>query len=86
MTIIGVAVSVLTGMHGIPERFVWNATTYRVTDTPTRLDLDYATITHPPAVPLGWRFQGTSDTGETRMFDVMFEPVRGEWLLLHTYE
>ncbi len=80
------AVTIAMGREGVPERFTWDGDEYEVTDTPTALDLDYATITHPPAVPVGWRFQGTGRSGRTRMFDVMHDPARGEWLLLHTYE
>ncbi len=86
MSLVGATVTVWTGEQGIPERFVWDGKRYRVTDTPTPLDIDYATVTHPPAMPLGWRFQGTSDTGEIRMFDVHYNQGRQEWQLLHTYE
>jgi len=86
MTLVGATVTVWTGVQGIPERFVWDGRRYRVSDTPTALDVDYAAITHPPDdMPLGWRFQGTSDAGETRMFDVLFDENRQEWQLLHTY-
>ena len=86
MTLVGATVTVWTGVQGIPERFVWDGRRYRVSDTPTALDVDYAAITHPPDdMPLGWRFQGTSDAGETRMFDVLFDESRQEWQLLHTY-
>ncbi|MBK4346643.1 hypothetical protein [Lacisediminihabitans changchengi] len=86
MTLVGATVTVWTGVRGIPERFVWDGRRYRVSDTPTALDVDYAAITHPPdQMPLGWRFQGTSDAGETRMFDVLFDESRQEWQLLHTY-
>jgi len=86
MTLVGATVTVWTGMQGIPERFVWDGKRYRVSDTPTALDVDYAAITHPPdEMPLGWRFQGTSDAGDTRMFDVLFDESRQEWQLLHTY-
>ena len=79
-------VTVWTGAQGIPERFVWAGRRYQVTDTPTPLEVDDSAITHPPAMPLGWRFQGTSDDGESRMFDVLYDSPRQEWLLLHTYE
>jgi len=85
MTLIGATVIVWTGAQGIPEQFVWAGSRYSVTDTPTPLDVDYAAITHPGAMPLGWRFQGTSDSGDTRMFDVLYDISRGEWQLLHTY-
>jgi hypothetical protein len=85
MTLAGTTLTVWTGVRGIPERFVWDGTRYRITDMPTPLELDCAAITHPPVMPLGWRFQGTSDTGETRMFDVMYHEGNQEWHLLHTY-
>ena len=85
MTLIGATVTVWTGAQGIPEQFLWGGSRYRVTDTPTPLDVDYSAITHPGAMPLGWRFQGTSDSGDTRMFDVLYDTSRGEWQLLHTY-
>jgi hypothetical protein len=86
MTAVGTTVTVWTGVRGIPERFVWDGRRYRVSDTPTALDFDYAAITHrPDHMPLGWRFQGTSDSGQTRMFDVLFDENRQEWQLLHTY-
>ena len=57
-----------------------------VIEPPTPLDIDYAAITHPAVMPLGWRFQGTSEAGDTRMFDVLYDEPRQEWQLLHTYE
>ncbi|MCU1583961.1 MAG: hypothetical protein JWM49_517 [Microbacteriaceae bacterium] len=85
MTLVGATVTVWTGAEGIPEHFRWADSNYTVTDTPTPLDVDYAAITHPGAMPLGWRFQGTSDEGDTRMFDVLYDSARREWQLLHTY-
>ena len=85
MTLVGTTVTVWIGAEGIPEHFIWAGNEYTVTDTPTPLDVDYAAITHPAAMPLGWRFQGTSDVGDTRMFDVLYDVARGEWQLLHTY-
>ena len=85
MTLVGATVTVWTGAKGIPEQFVWAGNHYSVTDTPTPLDVDYAAITHPGAMPLGWRFQGTSDSGDTRMFDVLYDDARREWQLLHSY-
>lgn len=86
MTLVGATVTVWIGALGIPERFVWDGKRYRVTDTPTPLDIDYSAITHPPQMPPGWRFQGTSDAGECRMFDVLYDEQRQEWQLLHTYQ
>lgn len=85
MALASATVTVWTGASGIPERFVWAESRYTVTDTPTPLDIDYAAITHPESMPLGWRFQGTSDEGDTRIFDVLYDVVHGDWQLLHTY-
>ena len=40
---------------------------------------------HPGAMPVGWRLPGTSDRGDTRMFDWLEHAPRGEGQLLHTY-
>lgn len=85
MTATAATVTVWTGAEGIPERFFWAGQPYAITDTPTVLEVDYAVITHPGSMPLGWRFQGTSDRGDTRMFDVLYDCEHGEWQLLHTY-
>jgi hypothetical protein len=79
------AVAVWTSDQGVPERLVWGSQRYRVTDEPTSLEIDYATITHPPVDFFGWRFQGTSDVGETRIFDVRFDSDCRQWRLLRTY-
>jgi hypothetical protein len=86
MTLVGATVAVWMGAEGIPEHFIWADNRYSITDTPTPLDMDYAAIIHPGEMPLGWRFQGTSDDGDTRMFDVLYDSQRGEWQLLHTYQ
>ncbi len=78
-------VTVWTSSQGIPERFIWGGRRYRVSDRPTPLDLDYTGITHPPAAPVAWRFQGTSEEGDTRIFDVLYSQARQEWDLLRTY-
>lgn len=70
--------------HGRPRLLHWGARTYRVTDSPTRLEdaLD-AMLTHPLPVH-GWRFQGTStDVGETLVFDVLL--CGDGWRVLRTY-
>lgn len=81
----GATIRVWTGAEGIPERFMWAGSCYRVSDTPTPLDIDYASMTHPCIMPLGWRFQGTSVDGDTRVFDVLYDSAASEWQLLHTY-
>jgi uncharacterized protein YycO len=85
-------VSVWTGDRGEPQRLVWGARRFRVTDTPTRsgggwIDADvHALITHPTEVAgTWWRFQGTADDGESHMFDVRLDP-RGRWQLVRVYD
>jgi hypothetical protein len=79
------AVAVWTGDAGVPVRLLWNGLRFRVTDTPTRLEPDFALMTHP-AILDGWRFQGTSEDGETHVFDVIFSESRREWRLIRVYE
>jgi hypothetical protein len=86
VTLVEGTVTVWTSAHGIPERFIWQGIEFRITDEPTPLETDYAAITHPLKEPTGWRFQGTTGSGESRMFDVLFSETRQEWMLLHTYE
>jgi hypothetical protein len=86
MTLLDESVTVWTGAGGVPERFAWHGRRYRVSDTPTPLEDLLGGLTHIPALPPGWRFQGTADDGDTRVFDVLFDDARQEWLLLHTYE
>lgn len=86
MPYIGEAVAVWLDDRGVPERLVWNAERYRVSDEPTLVEVDWAAITHPPAVPPLWRFQGSSERGDTRVFDVRFDIQRGVWQLLRTYD
>lgn len=70
--------------NGIPDRLVWNGTRYRVTDHPTPLEDDFCWLTHPPIGIIGWRFRGTSDDGQTRMFDIRQEGAN--WLLARVYK
>ena len=63
-------VAVWVDPTGAPTRMFWAGRRYRVTDTPTRLgpgtDLLYASaMTHPPSPLTGWRFQGSSEDGDT---------------------
>ncbi|GAA4055368.1 hypothetical protein AVP42_01228 [Agromyces sp. NDB4Y10] len=71
---------VWTGPSGAPERLVWRARRYRVSDTPTPL-VGPADWWHPfdghdvapgraPLAITGWRFQASADDGETHVFDV----------------
>lgn len=85
MTLVGADVAVWTEESGRPERLVWNGQRYRVSDTPTPLEADTGFVTHLPAVAPTWRFQGTSETGETLVFDVGFDLSQHRWCLLSTY-
>ncbi len=69
-----------------PVRMVWRGVRYRVTDVPTRLteDVFHPALTHPAERFVGWRFQGTSSDGVTRVFDV--RKVGDDWELLHDFE
>jgi hypothetical protein len=72
---------------GRPRRLVWGGHRYRVSDQPTPL-ADYIDerITHPVvSPPFGWRFQGTDEEKNTRVFDVLFDRERVEWILVGTY-
>jgi len=85
MTVIDSTVAVWTNENGVPERIVWHARRYRVSDQPTRLEPDFSLITHP--IPIdGWRFQGTADDGTSRVFDVLFSAARGQWQVIRVYE
>ncbi|WP_308465229.1 hypothetical protein [Rathayibacter soli] len=69
---------------GAPTRLVWRGRTYQVTDTPTQLSDLLFGITHPPQID-GWRFQGTDDAGESKVFDVRH--VGGaEWVVVNVYD
>jgi len=70
--------------NGEPVRLAHDGRTYRVTDTPTRLEDEMIGMTHPLPIA-GWRFQGTDALGVSRMFDV--QSVAGDsWVLLRVYE
>jgi hypothetical protein len=85
MTIVDAVLTMWTGPHGVPVGFVWEGKHYRVTDSPTRLEVDDRIITHAAQIPTGWRFQGTGDTGESRVFDVVFNERNREWRVVKTY-
>jgi len=68
---------------GVPTALIHAGTRYRVSDTPTRLEEDMGSMTHPLPVS-GWRFQGTDRAGESHMFDVI---LRGEeWRVGRVYD
>jgi hypothetical protein len=72
--------------EGVPVRLVWRGARYLVTDTPTplRARFDHEGMTHPLEPMIGWRFQGTSDDGESFVFDVHGSG-RQEWRLVAVY-
>jgi hypothetical protein len=88
------SVEVWTSDAGEPVRLVWRSRRFRVSDTPTTLvgpsewwgpfaghDVS------PGRVPLsisGWRFQASSDDGETHVFDVEHDGSR--WQLLRVFD
>ncbi|WP_345375647.1 hypothetical protein [Frondihabitans cladoniiphilus] len=95
MTRVDERVTVWVSEQGVPQRLVWRAERFRVTDTPTRLSPTFpgwqveaafdVAITHPPTPTEAWRFQGTSETGDTLVFDVSRDPWGQQWRLLRTY-
>lgn len=66
-----------------PARLIWRGGRYRVTDTPTRLSDLLFEITHPPVID-GWRFQGTDETGDSKIFDVRH--TSGQWEVVRVYD
>lgn len=89
-------IRVWTSAVGEPQRMVWRARRFRVTDTPTALvgtcdwwrpfsPHDFG-IGHPPLRIAGWRFQATADDGETHVFDVEHGETDADWQLLRTFD
>ena len=70
---------------GIPERLVWRGARYKVSDTPTPLEFDVDAVTHFDLVPTGWRFQGTNESEESLIFDVVSFDQGLEWRVIRTY-
>jgi hypothetical protein len=86
MTTIRPAIMLRIGSLGVPNQLEWRGRKYQVTDTPTVLDWDWGLMTHPPkGLLVGWRFQGTDEDGDSRIFDVFFNDVRQEWEILRGY-
>jgi hypothetical protein len=95
MTTLRESVEVWTSDSGEPQRLVWRARRYRVTDMPTSLvgPSDWwgpfaGQEISPGRVPLsiwGWRFQASADDdGETHVFDVTHD---GEhWHVLRVFD
>ena len=72
---------------GIPTRLVWRGTRFVVSDRPTpiRGSILHDLFTHPLEPLIGWRFQGTSESGECHVFDV-HGGAREEWRLVALYD
>jgi hypothetical protein len=66
---------------------VWEGIRYVVSDTPTPIRGSFLDelMTHPLEPVIGWRFQGTSDAGQTHVFDV-HAAGRDEWQLVAVYD
>jgi hypothetical protein len=96
MTRVDESVMVWVSDDGVPQRIVWRTQRFRVSDEPTRLSATFPgwqidevfdpAITHPPEQRESWRFQATSERGETHVFDVSREPYNARWRLLRTYD
>lgn len=88
MTLVHESVAVWLDGSGRPERLVWQGERYTVTDTPTALEeLFEAHVTHlASGFHGGWRFQGTTDAGRSRVFDVRDDGHHGRWTLIGIYE
>jgi hypothetical protein len=85
MTLIRAEGAVWAEDSGRPASLVWNGRRSRVSDTPTLLEADTVFVPHLPSVEPALRFQGISDSGETRVFDVEFDSSQHRWCLLTTY-
>lgn len=77
---------------GRPARIVWRRCRFRVTDMPTswgsfsQVDAIHPAITHPPRRAVTWRFQATSDQGESHVFDVCLDEAGGRWRLVRVWD
>jgi hypothetical protein len=85
MTTLTETLTMWVDSRGVPERMVWRGIRYRVTDTPTPLELDLNAVTHFSILPMGWRFQGTNDQGESLVFDVISVGIDQSWWVVNTY-
>jgi hypothetical protein len=87
-------VEVWTNDAGAPTRLVWRARRYRVNDMPTPLvgpaewwepfaGHDVSPGRRPLAIA-GWRFQASTDDGETHVFDIGHDGAH--WRLLRVFD
>lgn len=93
---VGERVTVWVAATGEPERLVWRARRFRVSDTPTVLvgPCEWWSPFAPPGSgvaqrPLaiaGWRFQATAENGETHVFDVHHDDASESWQLLRIFD
>jgi hypothetical protein len=86
MTMTADTLAVWRSSAGVPERVVWEGVRYRVTDIATPLDMNIAPVTRLAFMPTGWRFQGTSDSGESLVFDVVSVGAGQSWRVINTYK
>lgn len=79
-------VALVLSARATPQAVNWHGRHFRVTDTPTRLDIDPVVMTHPLPTLVAWRFQGTSDDGQAYVFDIRLGSDGETWWLLHAYQ
>lgn len=95
MTEVDESVNVWTTEEGVPTRLVWRARRFRVTDTPTVWAAtcawwrpfephEYAVGSVPRQIG-GWRFQATSDGGDSYVFDVSHDGSCDRWSLVRIF-
>ncbi len=73
---------------GVPARLVWNGVRYRVSDAPTPISEETwaPQITHAARRVVGWRFQGTTPSGVSLMFEIVEAECPTGWRLTRVYE
>ena len=73
--------------EAVPARLVWRGERYVVTDVPTaiRQSTDFFGATHTPERLIGFRFQGTDEEGNSRIFDVHGSAADG-WHVVAYYD
>jgi hypothetical protein len=85
MTMLGTSLTLWMSERDVPERFVCDGKRYRVTDTPTPLEFEIGLLTHVTVIPVGWRLQGTDETGDSLMFDIGRFSAGLDWHVIRTY-
>ncbi|MEJ3405973.1 DUF6504 family protein [Rathayibacter sp. YIM 133350] len=89
-------VAVWTSESGEPRRLVWRSRRFRVNDSPTALvgpcDWWHPMQGHrmnygrPPLQISGWRFQASTEEGETHVFDVQHDGADDRWKLVRVFD